>query len=48
MGVLSGDLVGVFFCRQFLLLHQTGIVGVYLSHLFCLFIEENGFPFHLR
>ena len=28
MGVLSGDLVGVLFCQQFQLLHQTGIVGV--------------------
>ena len=26
MGVLSGDLVGVLFCQQFQLLHQTGIV----------------------
>ena len=39
MGVLSGDLVGVLFCQQFQLLHQTGIVGVYLSHWFCLVIE---------
>ena len=45
MGVLSGDLVGVLFCQQFQLLHQTGIVGVDLSHWFCLVIEENGFPF---
>ena len=40
MGVLSGDLVGVLFCQQFQLLHQTGIVGVDLSHWFCLVIEE--------
>ena len=46
MGVLSGDLVRVLFCQQFQLLHQTGIVGVDLSHWFCLVIEENGFPFH--
>ena len=26
MGILSGDLVGVLFCQQFQLLHQTGIV----------------------
>ena len=25
---------------------QMGIVGVDLSHWFCLVIEENGFPFH--
>ena len=42
MGVLSGDLVGVLFCQQFQLLHQTGIMGVDLSHWFCLVIEENG------
>ena len=46
VSVLSGDLVGVLFCQQIQLLHQTGIVGVDLSHWFCLVIEENGFPFH--
>ena len=46
MGVLSGDLVGVLFCQQIQLLHQTGIMSLDLSHWFCLVIEENGFPFH--
>ena len=32
--------------QQFQLLHQTRIVGIDLSHWFCLVIEENGFPFH--
>ena len=41
MGILSGNLVGVLFCQQFQLLHQTGIMGVDLSHWFCLVIEEN-------
>ena len=48
MGVLSGDLVGVLFCQQFQLLHQTGIMSIDLSHWFCLVIEElsekNNYP----
>ena len=45
MGVLSGDLVGVLFCQQIQLLHQTGIMGIDLSHWFCLVIKGTEYLF---
>ena len=39
MGVLSDNLVGVLFCQQFQLLHQTGIVG--MCYIFSTFIYKD-------